>query len=134
MAVHLPDHLNPRVWIRNWLNKQTAAEIAAVKRRTEVFVAGIRTRSREEAATAAQVMQEIVAEQQRFDQALAATRDCATAEAMLAGQLRELLSRMRRRSEMSCQSPELRPDASAVPVPPAHDPGSADRSLPGEKG
>lgn len=134
MAWHLSDNLNPRVWLRDWLNKQTATETAAAEQRHQAVLARIRARALREVADRARLSEEIVAEQQRFDQALAATRDCATAEAMLAGQLRELLSRMRRRSEMSCQSPELRPDASAVPVPPAHDPGSADRSLPGEKG
>lgn len=134
MAWYLADHLNPRVWVRNWLNKQTAAEIAIANRHAEALIAGIRARSREEAERAARVMQDIAAGQQRFDEALAAARDCATAEAMLAGQLRELLARKRQRTEVSCPSPEPRPDASATPVRPERDPGSVDRSLPGEEG
>ncbi|MGG2100365.1 hypothetical protein [Stenotrophomonas sp. NRRL B-14846] len=134
MAWYLADPLNPRVRVRNWLNKETAAEIAIAKRRTEALITGIRAQSREEAERAARVMQDIAAGQQRFDEALAAARDCATAEAMLAGQLRELLARKRQRTEVSCPSPEPRPDASAAPVRPERDPGSVDRSLPGEEG
>ena len=130
----LPDQLNPRVGVRNWLTQPTKAESTAAEQRYQAALAGIRSQALRDAASRARALDEIGVSQQRFDQALAAARDCATAEAMLAGQLRELLPRMRQRNEASYPSPEAHPDASAAPVRPERDPGSVGRSLPGEEG
>lgn len=134
MAWHLSDHFNPRVWIRNWLNKQTAAEAAAAEQWHQAVLARIRARALREMADGARLSEEITASQQRFDQALAGVSDCAAEEARLAGQLRELLSRTSPRSGESRLRPELGPGASAAPAPSARDPGFVDRLIPGEEG
>lgn len=132
--LHLPDRLNPRVWLRNWLNKQTVMETAAAEERHQAVLARIRARAQREAADRTRLSEEITASQQRFDQSLAGISDCAVGEAMLAGQLRELLSRTSPHSGESHLRPELGPGASAAPAPSVRDPGSVDRLIPGEEG
>lgn len=134
MAWHLPDNLNPRVWLRNWLDKQTVTETAEAEQRHQAVLARIRARALREVADRAGLSKEITVSQQRFDQALAGVSDCAAEEAMLAGQLRELLSRTSPHSAESRLRPEPGPGASAAQVPSARDPGSVDRLIPGEEG
>ncbi|MDU1662481.1 MAG: hypothetical protein E6861_23820, partial [Stenotrophomonas maltophilia] len=68
-------------------------ETAAAEERHQAVLARIRARAQREAADRTRLSEEITASQQRFDQSLAGISDCAVGEAMLAGQLRELLSR-----------------------------------------
>lgn len=145
----LPDRWNPRVWVRDWLNKQTAAEKAAVACVREAMRKQAQKLPSEEAVLRQQLGGLLTQMQARGEAAhtLASKSfaftgappapgdsDGPTDESQLAAQLRERLLRMQTYSDASRPWPLVDPGANATPDPIAPEPGPQDSQTPGAQG